>query len=282
MQNFTCSNELCRLHHNAVNTEYIEETYQVNLNNNPLTDDIACPECVRMHRQGILKPVTVEDGADGSTRSRKVILAVAGVVIALAIASGAYLYWGGGASTVTTIIPPQPATSPPPIAAAVPQQAPADVNAPPKSDADAELKAQRDAAYAASIEEGIAASRKGDIREAITNFRAAIARDPNRVDAFVNLSVAHLKLKKYDEAEADIKQALEIANKDSRLHYQLAVIAAAKGDNKQAIAALDNALAMGFKDVNIVFEDYDLRNLRNTREFKALLKKYDIIAPSQK
>ena len=131
--------------------------------------------------------------------------------------------------------------------------------------------------YSINLAKGIAASRVENYKEAVDAYRDAIRINPNRIEAFVNLSTVFLKLGKQEDAEKSIRQALEIAAKEPRLHYQLAVILLKKGDTKKSLEALDISLGLGLPDPRVVLEDYDLRKLRELPDFRVMMKKHNIV-----
>jgi tetratricopeptide (TPR) repeat protein len=83
---------------------------------------------------------------------------------------------------------------------------------------------------------------RGDAREAVASFQAALALEPRAVAAMVNASVAHSRLGEFDEAERSLQQALALAPDDAAANLNMGLLKAERNDRAQAEDYLKRAL----------------------------------------
>ena len=85
---------------------------------------------------------------------------------------------------------------------------------------------------------GSAALREGRPAEAAEHFKEALADDPGRVDAKVGLGVSRYRLGAYDEAIAELGEAVTRAPGHPTPRLYLALSHLAKGEDAKALEAL--------------------------------------------
>lgn len=90
-------------------------------------------------------------------------------------------------------------------------------------------------------------------------------------------SITTFKGPEYDESREKIEQSL--AYFKANTYYNLACNYSLSHKKKAAMAALENAIALGFKDYANMKKDSDLDLLRNEKRFKALLKQLEQYDP---
>ncbi len=86
---------------------------------------------------------------------------------------------------------------------------------------------------------------------------------------------------KYGEAERVLRKAIERLPYVANLRYNLACALARQGDNAGALAALEKAVELGFRDPDHIEKDPDLEGLRDAVRFKQALKAAAGPAPEQ-
>jgi len=83
---------------------------------------------------------------------------------------------------------------------------------------------------------------RGETRQAVAAFEAALALEPRAVTAMVNASIAHARLGEVDKAERSLRNALELAPDDAAANLNMGLLKAEKNDPKLAEGFLRKAL----------------------------------------
>lgn len=146
----------------------------------------------------------------------------------------------------------------------------------------------------------------GDIEGALEDYTMAITLQPNEAYAYLNRGVLYRLKGENDKAESDFKQvvrldsipedaecsfyayyylgqknkAIEILNtildKDKKGNcYDAACLYSVMGEKEKALSYLRQSLEDGYRRFAHIKRDRDLNNIRNTEEFKVLLKEYE-------
>lgn len=146
----------------------------------------------------------------------------------------------------------------------------------------------------------------GDIEGALEDYTMAITLQPNVAYAYLNRGVLYRLKGENAKAESDFKQvvrldsipeeaecsfyayyylgqkdkAIEILNtildKDKKGNcYDAACLYSVMGEKEKALSYLRQSLEDGYRRFAYIKRDRDLNNIRNTEEFKVLLKEYE-------
>lgn len=146
----------------------------------------------------------------------------------------------------------------------------------------------------------------GNVEEAIEDYTMAITLEPNEAYAYLNRGVLYRLKGENAKAESDFKQvvrldsipeeadcsfyayyylgqkdkAIEILNtmldKDKKGNcYDTACLYSVMGEKEKALSYLRQSLEDGYRRFAHIKRDRDLNNIRNTEEFKVLLKEYE-------
>lgn len=146
----------------------------------------------------------------------------------------------------------------------------------------------------------------GNVEEAIEDYTMAITLQPNVAYAYLNRGVLYRLKGENDKAETDFKQvvrldsipedaecsfyayyylgqkdkAIEILNtildKDKKGNcYDAACLYSVMGEKEKALSYLRQSLEDGYRCFAHIKRDRDLNNIRNTEEFKVLMKEYE-------
>ena len=146
----------------------------------------------------------------------------------------------------------------------------------------------------------------GDIEGALEDYTMAITLQPNEAYAYLNRGVLYRLKGENDKAESDFKQvvrldsipedaecsfyayyylgqkdkAIEILNtildKDKKGNcYDAACLYSVMGEKEKALSYLRQSLEDGYRRFAHIKRDRDLNNIRNTEEFKVLLKEFE-------
>lgn len=146
----------------------------------------------------------------------------------------------------------------------------------------------------------------GNVEEAIEDYTMAITLEPNEAYAYLNRGVLYRLKGENAKAESDFKQvvrldsipeeadcsfyayyylgqkdkAIEVLNtvldKDKKGNcYDAACLYSVMGEKEKALSYLRQSLEDGYKRFAHIKRDRDLNNIRNTEEFKVLLKEFE-------
>lgn len=146
----------------------------------------------------------------------------------------------------------------------------------------------------------------GDIEGALEDYTMAITLQPNEAYAYLNRGVLYRLKGENAKAESDFKQvvrldsipeeaecsfyayyyleqkdkAIEVLNtaldKDKKGNcYDAACLYSVMGENEKALSYLRQSLEDGYRRFAHIKRDRDLNNIRNTEEFKVLMKEYE-------
>lgn len=149
-------------------------------------------------------------------------------------------------------------------------------------------------------------NHSGDIEGALEDYTMAITLQPNVAYAYLNRGVLYRLKGENAKAESDFKQvvrldsipeeaecsfyayyylgqkdkAIEILNtildKDKKGNcYDAACLYSVMGEKEKALSYLRQSLEDGYRRFAHIKRDRDLNNIRNTEEFKVLLKEYE-------
>jgi len=103
---------------------------------------------------------------------------------------------------------------------------------------------------AAAYEAGNQYFSAGDYEAAIDSYGDAIALDPGRVEAYNNRALAHIQLRHYDEAVADLIHAVEVSGEDPEILFNLGNVQLIRGYYPQAKDAFERVLEMQPSDLD--------------------------------
>lgn len=146
----------------------------------------------------------------------------------------------------------------------------------------------------------------GNVEEAIEDYTMAITLEPNEAYAYLNRGVLYRLKGENAKAESDFKQvvrldsipeeadcsfyayyylgqkdkAIEVLNtaldKDKKGNcYDAACLYSVMGEKEKALSYLRQSLEDGYRRFAHIKRDRDLNNIRNTEEFKVLMKEYE-------
>ena len=114
-----------------------------------------------------------------------------------------------------------------------------------------------------------------DWEHLLDRARARLEKEPNNGKFHHYLGWAYLRLGEHDRAEEAFLQQEKFGYSPVTARYNLACIAALKGDRDKAFNWLDEALEAGLDDEDHVRNDEDLAGLRDDSRFEAFLEKLD-------
>lgn len=123
---------------------------------------------------------------------------------------------------------------------------------------------------------GIALEDLQRYEEAIRMYNKAIEINPGDVDYFYSKGLSLYYLQRYDEAVDMYEYCLKIDQANAvDYYYNMGGIFSIQNNLRRALDNLEKALSLGYDDFDWIKEDTDWDNIRDTGEFKALIRKYE-------
>jgi tetratricopeptide (TPR) repeat protein len=83
---------------------------------------------------------------------------------------------------------------------------------------------------------------RGETREAVASFEAALKLEPQAVTAMVNASIAQARMGEIDKAEKSLQKALKLAPDNAAANFNMGLLKAEKKEPKQAENYLKKAM----------------------------------------
>jgi len=117
-------------------------------------------------------------------------------------------------------------------------------------------------------------ARQEKLKESIPYFETAIELDSAFARPYYNLGNVYIVLCDYEKAKLCLQKSLDIDPDDSETYYSFAGVSSLENNKDDALIYIEKALELGFNYEEWIEQDTDLDNIRNTPEFKALMKKY--------
>lgn len=117
---------------------------------------------------------------------------------------------------------------------------------------------------------GQKARQETDLKFEIRFFRGIVRRDPGCIEALQILGDAYTKAGHYKRGLQIDRKLARLCPTDPLVFYNLACSLALLKLPDEAFAALEKAVALGYKDLTWLLKDPDLANLREDDRFRRL------------
>jgi tetratricopeptide (TPR) repeat protein len=119
---------------------------------------------------------------------------------------------------------------------------------------------------------GVTFEEQGNIAEAIEHYDKALAIKPMTPLALENLARINKNRKEYQSAIHFYKEILKVMPGNPVVYYNLACVYALQNKTEEALGWLKKAVNNGFNNWNLLKTDHELENIRDTSDYKALIK----------
>ncbi len=114
--------------------------------------------------------------------------------------------------------------------------------------------------------------QKGDLGRAIAEFKKCLALNPDYLQAQNNLAMAYAADRQYDRALAAFNKLVELDPANAGNYYNIAVIYALQNRVPESITWLQKAIDQGYQNWELIKTDKDLATIRDSEEYKKLVK----------
>ncbi len=104
-------------------------------------------------------------------------------------------------------------------------------------------------------------------KEAITNYQMALKHDEKIFEVYINLSVAQLRSKDFDQAYLTLQKLRKFQPQNPSLYYNLACYFSLTNQLEFGKAAIQKATSLGFKNFQTLKTDPDLENLKSDQNY---------------
>jgi tetratricopeptide (TPR) repeat protein len=102
-------------------------------------------------------------------------------------------------------------------------------------------------------------------------YRQALSLDDRHLPALQGKAAVQLATKEYDSAVETYKEMLRIQPDDNRIYYNIACAYSLWNNKPQALHWLREAVKNGFTKREVMEQDKDLSNIRNTKEYQEII-----------
>lgn len=104
-------------------------------------------------------------------------------------------------------------------------------------------------------------------------FEKVIAREPDHVEALMTLGNNYTARGRYADGLAIDLRLSSLRPQDPLVHYNLACSHSLLGQADEAIASLEKAISLGYRDFDFLMRDKDLDPIRGDARFKRLVER---------
>lgn len=120
----------------------------------------------------------------------------------------------------------------------------------------------------------MATEHNQDLAFEIEFYEGILAEDPDFVDALIPLAEAYTKAGLCEKGlEADLRLA-RLCPDDPTVRYNLACSYALTGRRDEALATLERAIELGYRDVGHMLKDKDFVSLHDDERFAELIARF--------
>ncbi len=113
---------------------------------------------------------------------------------------------------------------------------------------------------------------RANCAKAVVEFEKALTLQPEFPEALNNLALAYIGANQHDKALATFKKLIALQPDDASTCYNIAILYAMQNKVDEAIAWLKKAIDNGYDNWELIINDTDLENIRNSAAYKALVK----------
>ena len=113
-------------------------------------------------------------------------------------------------------------------------------------------------------------------------LEAEIERHPRNVEALAELGQIYTRQGRIERGLAVDRELVRLVPESPTVHYNLACSFALLGAKRDALAALEKSIELGYDDPDYMQNDADLSSVADEERFQMLLRKLREAAPQQR
>ncbi len=121
---------------------------------------------------------------------------------------------------------------------------------------------------------GVNFYRSGEFEQAELTLKKALALRPRSAQVFLSLGDVYSKTNRLEMASECYRRAVALGAKGANVAFSWACVEARRGNSDGAIRLLESAFQLGYRDLETIEKDPDLKSLFSVPEFRHLLYRY--------
>jgi len=110
-----------------------------------------------------------------------------------------------------------------------------------------------------------------DYENSIRQLEKAFAAEPDNLSLLEKLTIAYIKTKQYEKALSFLEKKSELEPDNAKNYYNLACIHSLLNHHAPSLAALKKAVEKGYDNWDLILNDTDLANIRDTAEYREII-----------
>lgn len=114
--------------------------------------------------------------------------------------------------------------------------------------------------------------RKGNFDAGMEYYQKALSLDSTNSKSLKGIAAIYAEKNEYVSAISTFKKVLELQPRDPGIYYNIACMYSLQGNRENAIFWLQRAISNGFSNWELMNNDKDLKNIKEMKEFRQLLK----------
>ena len=115
----------------------------------------------------------------------------------------------------------------------------------------------------------------GELDKAQKEYKKALSIDTGNLVAMKGLAVAYSQKHEYEQALTTLRNMIKIQPENHDVHYNIACVYARQGLQEKALLWLRSAVENGFRNIQMLKNDPDLAIVRETEEYKRIVRLID-------
>lgn len=115
----------------------------------------------------------------------------------------------------------------------------------------------------------------GEVDKAQKEYEKALSIDTGNLNAMKGLAAAHSQKHEYEQALKTLQNMIQIQPGNPDIQYNIACVYAKQGMQGNALLWLRTAVENGFRNIQVIKNDPDLAAVRETEEFKKIVRLMD-------
>jgi tetratricopeptide (TPR) repeat protein len=114
--------------------------------------------------------------------------------------------------------------------------------------------------------------KNGKLNEAIEQYQKALSIQPGFTQALKDLAAVYAIKMEYGKAVSTFEKVTNLRPEDAGAYYNIACIYARQNRTEESLDWLEKAIDRGYKDWDVIKTDQNLKNIRATSRYEALIR----------